>query len=424
MTVITRRTRGTEPGADIAIVREELARLATLPLERAETLPPQAYLSSEIYDLEVERIFRRDWHCVGRVDQMPNPGDYITADIAGEPVVVTRDVATSHRSGDTTGTLHALSRVCRHRFMDILAPELCEPRGNLKRLTCPYHTWTYKLDGEYVGMLSAAPEMKEVEFDKGTCRLPRYGIEVWKGFIFVNLDPDAPPLGPELAELDEMLGAFDFSDWTIVQTLDWGEVAANWKLPIENAIEAYHHLGTHKDTLQAMWPAQLTRPDDNDGLFFTLHMPVSDTFAAGEFADGPANHEKAHKLHPTYLPVVPGLRPDQLSETLIVGIFPLFLFTIAPDFLSWFEWWPTGPGSHTTKIHMIVPSGSMSAPGAKEIVEQIWSYARKIQSEDAAIITGVQRGLASATSYSGRLSHLEQPIWQFEKYLNERLGPE
>ena len=405
MTVITRRSRNADPQAEVALVRAELERLASLPLERAETLPPDAYFSPAVYDLEVERIFRREWLCVGRVDQVPNAGDYITADIVGEPIVVTRDV---------DGTLHALSRVCRHRFMDILAPELCEPRGNLKRLTCPYHTWTYKLDGEYVGMLSAAPEMKEVEFDKGTCRLPRYGIDVWKGFIFVNLDPDAAPLRPQLAELDEMLGAFDFSDWRTIHTLDWGEVAANWKIAIENGAEAYHHLGTHKDTLQSLWPAQFTRPDETEGIFFTAHMPVSDSFAAGE-VDG-------YKLHPTFLPTVPGLRPDQLSETLIVGVFPIFFFALSPDFVSWFEWWPTGAGSHTTKIHMVVPPETADAPGTAEIAEQVMSYVRTIQQEDAVTIIGVQRGLTSSTSYSGRLSHLERPIWQFEKYLASRLA--
>jgi phenylpropionate dioxygenase-like ring-hydroxylating dioxygenase large terminal subunit len=404
MTVITRRSRHADPQAEVDLVRSELTRLAALPLERAETLPPEAYFSSAVYDLEIERIFTREWLCVGRVDQMPDPGDYITADIVGEPIVVTRDL---------DGTLHALSRVCRHRFMDILAPELCEPRGNLKRLTCPYHTWTYKLDGEYVGMLSAAPEMKQVEFDKGTCRLPRYGIDVWKGFIFVNLDPTAPPLTPQLTDLNELLGAFDFTDWKIVHTLDWGEVAANWKIAVENGAEAYHHLGTHKDTLQALWPAQFTRPDETDGLWFSAHMPVSDAFASTD-ADG-------NKLHPTFLPTVPGLRPDQLEETLIVGVFPLFFFALSPDFVSWFEWWPTGPGSHTTKIHMVVPPDSIDAPGAEEIVVQVMDYVKQIQTEDAVTIMGVQRGLTSATSYSGRLSHLERPLWQFERYLAERL---
>ena len=404
MTVITRRSRNADPQAELDLVRGELTRIAALPLERAETLPPEAYFSPAVYDLEVERIFRRDWLCVGRVDQVPNPGDYITADIVGEPIVVTRD---------ENGALHALSRVCRHRFMDILAPELCEPRGNLKRLTCPYHTWTYKLDGEYVGMLSAAPEMKEVEFDKGTCRLPQYGIDVWKGFIFVNLDPTAPPLSPQLTDLDELLGAFDFSDWKVVHTLDWGEVAANWKIAVENGAEAYHHIGTHKDTLQALWPGQFTRPDPTDGLWFSAHMPVSDAFASTD-TDG-------NRLHPTFLPTVPGLRPDQLEETLIVGVFPLFFFALSPDFVSWFEWWPTGPGSHTTKIHMVVPPGSMDAPGAEEIVQQVMGYVHQIQSEDAVTIIGVQRGLRSATSYSGRLSHLERPIWQLERYLADRL---
>jgi phenylpropionate dioxygenase-like ring-hydroxylating dioxygenase large terminal subunit len=385
-------------------IQAELRRLASLPLERAETLPPQAYFSPDVYELEIERIFRREWLCVGRVDQMPNPGDYVTAEVAGEPLVITRD---------ENGDLHALSRVCRHRFMDILAPELCEARGNLKRLTCPYHTWTYKLDGEYVGMLSAAPEMKEVEFEKGTCRLPQYGIDVWNGFIFVNLDPTAAPLRPQLKDLEDMLGAFDFSDWKTVYTLDWGEVAANWKIAVENGAEAYHHLGTHKDSLQALWPAQFTRPDPTEGIWFTAHMPVSDAFAAGQ--------TNGHKLHPTFLPTVPGLTPEQLSETLIVGVFPLFFFALSPDFLTWFEWWPTGPMSHTTKIHMVVPPDTAAMPQTPAIAEQVMDYVKQIQSEDAVTIIGVQRGLTSRTSYSGRLSHLERPIWQFERYLADRL---
>ncbi|MET9954400.1 Rieske (2Fe-2S) protein [Streptomyces sp. NPDC006339] len=117
---------------------DELTRLTALPLELGETLPGGAYSSEDFYRLEREHVFRSDWLCAGHVNQVARPGDYLRTDVLGEPLVVTRD---------EDGALHALSRVCRHRFMDVLPPETTPEQGSSKRLTCPYHTWTYRLNG-------------------------------------------------------------------------------------------------------------------------------------------------------------------------------------------------------------------------------------------------------------------------------------
>src|SRR5262245_25648037 len=114
----------------------ELRAQAALPPERALSLAPELYWRPEIYQRELERIFRRDWSCVGHVSQLPKPGDWRRVELAGEPLVLTRG---------EDGRLHALSRVCRHRALDLLC--LGGPRGNAASLECPYHLWSYGLDG-------------------------------------------------------------------------------------------------------------------------------------------------------------------------------------------------------------------------------------------------------------------------------------
>ena len=118
------------------IDQTELARVRE-PLERAWTLPPKAYTDHRVFDAEVEGIFNREWVCVGRTDQVAEPGDFMSVDLISQPIVITRD-----RSGD----LHALSRVCVHRGMPV-----AEGSGNARVLTCPYHKWVYELDGSLRG---------------------------------------------------------------------------------------------------------------------------------------------------------------------------------------------------------------------------------------------------------------------------------
>ena len=103
--------------------------VAELSLDHARTLPPEAYRSPELYELEIEKVFRKEWVCIGRADEVSEPGDFVSVTLVGEPLVLTRD----HE-----GTLHVLSRVCRHRWA-----EVCEGIGNASRLQCPYHHWTY-----------------------------------------------------------------------------------------------------------------------------------------------------------------------------------------------------------------------------------------------------------------------------------------
>ena len=219
-------------------VRDMLDGLRALGDDAAAeaVLPPGCYASAEFFEFEREAVFGRSWLCVGRVDQIPNAGDYLAASAAGEPLLVVR----SER-----GTIHAMSAVCRHRGQVLT----CESGAGRRAFKCPLHFWTYDLDGYLIN----APRMggrETVEQLRRDLRLPQVKVELWHGFIFVNLDLDAPPLAPSLAKLEPTWAGYEDADLVTVppvaadKPLPW-----NWKVQLENFTDAYHpeyvHIGTH-----------------------------------------------------------------------------------------------------------------------------------------------------------------------------------
>lgn len=395
---------GSAPSIDELLAR--IHEIAQLPIERATAFPPAAYWSSELYELEVERIFRREWMCVARVEQLPEPGSWLAVDLVGEALVLTRD---------DTGTIHALSRICQHRGQDVLNME-DDRCGTAKRLTCPYHLWGYRLDGQLV----SAPEMSRAEgFDRSEITLPSFPVEIWQGFVFVNLDPAAQPLAPRLAPIAELMAPYDLSDWTIGATDSWGELPASWKVAIENGSECYHHIGTHATTLQRMWPASTIVADGgHDDGYFAVPAVVSAEMAAGFSPDG-------LPIQPEFFPPPPYATSKHRATTWFIGVFPMFFFALSPDFALWFRWLPTGPESHEVDLHFVVPPHVYDLPEAElqNRLQIAQAAVHAIQAEDARNNEGVQRGMRSRHApQAGRLSHLELPLWQFQRYLATKLA--
>ncbi|MGW0551476.1 aromatic ring-hydroxylating oxygenase subunit alpha [Streptomyces altiplanensis] len=405
-------TYGTRHPRELDELLRELGRVARLPLERSETLPTRAYTSPEFFALEKDLVFRRDWLCVGRAEEVARPGDYLRVDVLDEPLVVTRDEG---------GELHALSRVCRHRFMDVLPAETTPERGNLPRLKCPYHTWTYRLNGEFAGRLAGAPLMNKVEFDRGACRLPGHRVEVWNGFVMINSDPGAAPLAPQLAGLDEKLAPYGLGELTLAHKSAWEAVPANWKVAMENGSENYHHMGTHAATLEPVLPGRNTEIDECEGGWFTMHTPFAPEAAAflAEERD-PAEYGAQGSSA-----LVPGIAGDRNPGMLVAGIFPNLVLVLLPDSVTSVRWMPTGPTSHDAILSVLVPAGARGLPGFDAYVQRSREQLEAIQAEDLVAVRGVQRGLAADPAPSaGRFSHLERPLWQFQRYLAGRLtGP-
>ncbi|WP_373008215.1 aromatic ring-hydroxylating dioxygenase subunit alpha [Hyphomonas sp.] len=219
---------------------DETDRVARL-LEEAATLPPAAYILDDIFERETERMFRKSWLPLARVDQVAKPGDFLAMDLLGRPVMIVHG---------QDGEIRVMSRTCLHR-----AAQVAEGNGNRKLFTCPYHAWSY----DTAGQLLRAPLLEGAEdFSEPDCRLPQVRTEIWQGFILANFDPDAAPFAPQVTTFETYFEKFRLVDMAVVRTLayasDW-----NWKVLVENFMEAYQHIGVHQETLEHSYHARLPR---------------------------------------------------------------------------------------------------------------------------------------------------------------------
>ncbi len=193
-------------------------------------------------------MFARGWSCVGRLEQIPAPGDFMLVDVAGESIIVTRDAR---------GTLRAFFNVCRHRGTRVCSAAEGRFGGTIQ---CPYHAWTYGLDGK----LLAARNMHDVPgFERGAYPLVPAGVADWGGFVFVNPSADAPPFAQEYAALVERFGAWDLANLRVARSVDY-DLACNWKLIFQNYSECYHCPLVHPQ-LDKLSPSDSGRNDLNEG---------------------------------------------------------------------------------------------------------------------------------------------------------------
>lgn len=382
---------------------------ASRPIEEAQSLPAEYYTSEALYELEVERIFKRDWLYICRTDEVENPGDWYAAEIAGQPIMLVRGKDMQVR---------ALSRVCPHRFMDILSAERQEGRdhGHKDSFVCPYHSWAFNTEGG----LSGAPLMNRSELfqrERESYCLASYPTEVWHGFVFVNLDPDAEPLTPRFDEMEEVLAPYRLEEWKVVDRIDWPESPVTWKLAMDNGRECYHHQGTHSESVEPLWPAHLVDADGTDSEYFYYQRMYVDPKAAIAEEDG-------HPIQPVVVPPLDGLTPYQRSHSLLVGVYPTMWFSPGPDVLLVAKWWPTGPQAHKFDLALCIHPSRLDHPDLEKIKAETREWLVQIQNEDSAMVTGIQSMLGSdqAKRGGGALSHLEKPLWTFQKYMAKRLA--
>ena len=208
----------------------ELEANVAVPFEQARAMPKSVYTSPVFLDAEMEKVFAREWYCVGRASSLKEAGDYIAFELAGQPLMVIKG---------KDGEVRCQSNVCLHRMSTLL-----EGRGNARLITCPYHGWTYEADGT----LRAAPAMKANEgFCKEHYRLPQVKCEVWLGWVMVSFNPEATPVSTHFADVAELIRPYDMTNYTewFNERFEWN---TNWKILAENFMESYHlpvcHAGT------------------------------------------------------------------------------------------------------------------------------------------------------------------------------------
>jgi len=365
----------------------ELANVAA-PLTSAWTLPPRAYTDPSVWVHEVDSIFRQDWVCVARSSQVSEPGDYVAVDLIDQPVLVIRD---------DDGTVRAMSNVCLHRSMP-----LASGAGSARWIVCAYHQWSYGRDGS----LHTAPMMEGADgFDIDACRLPQLAIEEWAGFIFVSMNGDPTPLASQLEPLAATLAQYGLGALVIADTIEF-DSPWNWKLLVENFMEAYHHIGPHRDTFQQSNPAKDSTVIDNlGGPWSMLHMP-----GVTDLDDSPD------------LPFLSGLDRERRADLLAVCVYPTLLFAVSGTLGVWYEVVPRTHDQMTLRIHLLLEPEVAADPDVVAALPEIREGLSWIHGEDIPVNEGPWRGLHAPLAAQGRLSPYEGAIWQFNQYWLTRIA--
>lgn len=366
-----------------------LADNANVPFRNARNLPPAIYHSPEILDLEIDRIFRSEWLCLGRTAEMPKPGDFICRDIIDSPVFAIRQ---------KDGSIKAFANVCLHRSASLLSGD-----GHVSRISCPYHSWTYDLDGRLIG----APFMRETAgFEIENYSLNELGCEVWEGFIYVALGTKPASIAERLSELTSLIDGYRIADYVPVFSAEesWN---TNWKCLVENFMDVYHLHRVHKNSFSKYGSSEQQ----------TTLFPGGDAFAYHYVQDEEgARSVQAHSQN-TWLQ-----GPDRL-RTWLINIFPSHTIQLQPDMLWYLSILPDGLDKTRIRWAVSIPGEILNSAKLKQAhIDEVMALLHQVNSEDRPIVESVFATTRSPAAAQGPLSYLERNVWDFGRYLNRKLN--
>lgn len=366
----------------------DLRSNTSVPFEQARAMPTSVYTSEDFVEAELKHVFSKDWYCVGRADALSKTGDYVTAELAGQPIVVLRDA--DHQ-------LRAMSNVCLHRMSTLL-----QGRGNAKTIVCPYHAWTYNLDGK----LRGAPAMSQNEgFCKDHYRLPQVRCEEWLGWVFLCLDPDAQAVSVQLSEVEDMISAYDMTNYSesFYEEHVWN---TNWKVLAENFMESYHLPVCHAGTIGGLSKLEdMVCPPGRPA--FNYHTILKDESLRIAMAHPTKNNR---------------LKGEERRTTYLLALYPSLMITLTPGYFWYISLHPKGPG----QVHIRF-GGGMSNDFAEdtdvdENFTQLKTLLDEVNIEDRGCTEKVFNGLCSDAATPGHLSHLERPNYDFAQYLMGKIA--
>jgi glycine betaine catabolism A len=368
----------------------------------AKTLPQQYFIAPEIFAEEREKIFSRQWVLVGHHSQIAKVGDYFIAKVASESLIVVRG---------KDDIVRGFFNVCRHRGTQLRE----EKTGHLSAIQCPYHAWTYGLDGKLIG----APHMDEVPgFDKADYPLHAVNLGLWEGFVFMNLAASGPTAGNASAQRDGYIPLENwfaplsgkFSHWNMpnlrsVKRIEY-DVRANWKLIFENYSECYHCPGVHP-TLSKLTPYDSAENDLSEGPFLGGFMPITkgnSLTMSGNACALPVGDIKAEDHHRVFY----------------YSIFPNMLLSMHPDYVMVHQIWPQSPGETLILcdwlFHPEAAGAGISDPGYRYDPEDAIEFWDMTNKQDWHVCELSQQGIASRAYQSGPYSTRESIPAAWDRY--------
>jgi choline monooxygenase len=330
-------------------------------LATASTLPSKFYLEPAVLAQEKENVFARTWQIVGRSEQVAKPGDYFTAELVGEPLLIARD---------TEGKLRGFYNVCRHR-----AGPPATGCGNRKVFRCGYHGWTYSLEGKLVN----APECEGVQdFRPEEFGLRPVRAEEWGGQVFVNLDDSATPLLQWLGQMPQQAQRFGFERMKLAARRDY-LMDCNWKTYIDNFLEGYHLPSVHPSLNRELDYSQYTT--ETYAHYSRQLSPIR----------GPENEKTVQRRYAQ-------AKGDDVAE--YFWVFPNWMLNCYPDNVSLNIVLPLEAEKCVAVFEWYFPEATAATEAPKTTVK----FSDEIQLEDGAICEAVQKRLRSRSYERGRYS--------------------
>jgi choline monooxygenase len=331
------------------------------PLDRAWTIPSPWYFDANIAELEQQSVFGRSWQVAGRIDPVKEKGNFFTADVAGEPIVVAR--------GDD-GVLRAFFNVCRHHAAAVVT----EAQGCAKQFRCPYHGWTYGNDGALKGMV----EFEGVcDFDRARNGLVPVSVATWENFVFVNLDRQASPLQDFLGAIPGLVAPLHLSKKMKFFDRRIYTLQCNWKVYVDNYLDGgYHVPHAHKGLSSVIEYTKYAIENFDRACLQSSPLSSGKKPESGEAA--------TRQGRAFYLWIYPNFMINAYEGVMDTNlVLPLAVDKCAVVFDYYFA--------------------DVSKKAARHNLASI-KVSEKVQDEDMAICDAVQRGLASRAYVAGRLS--------------------
>ena len=400
------------------------------PLAEASTIPASWYFDPAHHRRELDRVIARTWQHVARADQLKGPGDYVTADIGDERVLVVRGA---------DGALRAFSNVCRHRAGVVAQGEGC----GAKAFRCTYHGWTYGLRGE----LLVAPEMEGVaHFSPQMFALPGLRCETWGPFVFVNLDPRAPSLSDTIGSLPARAAGLALEAMTFGGRETY-TIACNWKVYVDNYLEGYHIPRAHLALNRVLDYGRYAVETDGNLVIQSAPARVMENAAAPGSTAAPGPPARDVRA------VLPGGSKADLDRagasrigpassagpgSLYVWLYPNFMLNVSRDYAQTNMILPIGPERtlcifdyyfpsdvmNDSPIHATVGVASQDPSGSETPAhERSKTWADSIQQEDIWLCESVQQNLRSRFYSTGRYSvKRENGLYHFHELLRRALA--
>ena len=358
------------------------------PIAEARHLSGAFYSSQEVYELEKRNIYMRDWLCVARVEELERPGDYMALRIMGEPALLVRGA---------DGVLRAFANTCAHRGVEVVWGT-----GNATHFSCPYHGWTYDLEGALTG---AAFMDDSQAFDPGRCGLPPLRLGVWAGWVFITFDGEAPPLAEFVAHFEREFGFLRQQDCRLAVKVEV-ELDCNWKLFVENLLDVYHAATLHVKTIGAKrgradrYPFNLFPRGGTSMFYHSDPMVPGGKSPFGRMpwlADKPDNFACSGRLSPNMQLIA---RSDNVHPFLM---------------------WPLGPDRCRVVNYTLFPRRHFERPDFEDKVRVYRDYLVEVIEEDRRMVASLQQVMRSGRFRPGPMSKLELGIHHVVNDLLDRV---